>query len=72
MINAKTERELLDAVDFAAASTFLSGLTINPERTARYKAMIRGGITAKTLLEIMAEDRKKILQDIAPGESATG
>lgn len=64
MIIEKTERELLEAIDFATASTFLSGLPINSERTERYKAMIRDGITAKNFFKIMAEDREKILQGI--------
>jgi hypothetical protein len=64
MIIKKTERELLKAIDFATASTFLSGLPINPERTERYKAMIRGGITAENFFKVMAEDREKILQRI--------
>ena len=71
MTNEKTERELLEAVDFATASMFLSGLTINPERTARYKAMIRGGITAENLFKVMAEDREKILQRIKSEAGAT-
>ena len=64
MIIKKTERQLLEAIDFATASTFLSGLPINSERTERYKAMIRGGITAENFFKIMAEDREKILQGI--------
>ena len=64
MIIEKTERELLEAIDFATASTFLSGLPINSERTERYKAMIRDGITAENFFKIMAEDREKILQGI--------
>lgn len=65
MANKKTERELLAAVDYASASLFLSGLPINSEQTDRYKAMIRGGITAENLFKVMAEDREKILQKIS-------
>jgi len=72
MSNEKTERELLAAVDFAAASSFLSGITVNPERLARYKAMIRGGITTENFFNVMAEDRKRILQRIKSEASATG
>ena len=71
MTNEKTERELLEAVDYAAASLFLSGLSINSERTDRYKAMIRGGITAENLFKVMAEDRAKILQKISVESGAT-
>ena len=71
MTNEKTERDLLEAVDFATASLFLSGLTIDSNRAARYKAMIRGGITAENLFKVMAEDREKILQRIKSKMGAT-
>ena len=71
MTNEKTERDLLEAVDFATVSLFLSGLTIDSNRAARYKAMIRGGITAENLFKVMAEDREKILQRIKSEMGAT-
>jgi hypothetical protein len=71
MIDEKTSRELLELVDFAAASTFLSGLPVNQERIEKYKDLIRGGITAEGLFKVMADDREKILQRIQPDGRTT-
>ena len=70
MINKKTQRELLEIVDFGVASTFLSGLPINQERVEKYKDLIRSGATAENLFKAMADDREKILQRIKPAEKA--
>ena len=71
MIEEKTQRELLDALDFANASMYLSNLPVNSEKVERYKAMIRGGITAENLLKVMDDDRQKILQSFKPGDRLT-
>ena len=71
MINKKTQRELLEIVDFGVASTFLSGLPINQEQVEKYKDLIRSGATVENLFKAMADDREKILQRIKPEEKAT-
>jgi hypothetical protein len=63
MSDAKTERELLEAIDFSAANNALSGYPVCPVKIARYKAMVRGGITFENLFAIMAEDSEKALQE---------
>ena len=70
MIKEKTQRELLELIDFAAASTFLSGRPINPELIESYKDLIKNGINAIDLFLIIAEDRERILQRIEPKEGA--
>lgn len=71
MIKEKTQRELLELIDFAAASTFLSGIPINPELIESYKDLIKNGINAEDLFLIIAEDREKILQRTKSKEGAT-
>jgi hypothetical protein len=63
MSDTKTERELLEAIDSAAANNALSGYPVCPVKIARYKAMARGGITVANLLKVMAEDREKAFQE---------